>query len=80
MNLRTRIKTDGTMIVEQTSSDHAGKFVECDPLQVIAQGLLTANVSAVSINMNQLPLATTGSQNNLNGDMSADSDIFLKSN
>ena len=59
MNLRTRIKTDGTMIVEQTSSDHAGEFVvECDPSQVIAQGLLTASVSAVSASMSLLPVAT----------------------
>ena len=60
MNLRTRIKTNGDMIVEQTSSDHAGEFVvECDADKVIAQGLLTASVSA---SLNDLPLATTGSQ------------------
>ena len=70
MNLRTRIKTDGTMIVEQTSGDHAGEFViECDASKVIAQGLLTASISAVSSSMDQLPLASADGP----GLMSADS-------
>ena len=40
MNLRTRIKTDGSMIVEQTSGDHAGEFIiDCSSDKIIADGL-----------------------------------------